>query len=107
MKKFEKQKRDLDKLQADFTLLGKERNDAVSQLSKEMKEIERLEGERVDLFARIDAYERQKNEKKASPMSVDVSKSAGDLNLKLKMEIGQAKAENEKLIKDKTKTVTA
>ena len=80
MKKFEKQKRDLDKVQADFTLLGKERNDAVSQLSKEMKEIERLEAERGDLFARIDAYERQKNEMKGS---ADVSKSMGDLNLKV------------------------
>merc|ERR1711902_317950 len=71
VKKFEKQKRDLDKVQADFTLLGKERNDAVSQLSKEMKG------------------------------SADVSKSMGDLNLKLKMEVGQAKAEKEKLLKEK------
>ena len=96
MKKFEKQKRDLDKVQNDFTLLGKERNDAVSQLTKEMKEIERLEAERVDLFARIDAFERQKRDEKAS---TNVSKSMGDLNLKLKMEIGQANAEKEKLIK--------
>ena len=60
VKKFEKMKRDLDKLQADSTFLGKERNDAVSQLGREREEIERLEAERVNLFARIDAYERQK-----------------------------------------------
>jgi myosin protein heavy chain len=98
VKKFEKMKRDLDKVQADFTSLAKERNDAVSQLSQEMKEIQRLEAERVDLFARIDGYERQKSERKDN---VDMSKSMGDLNLKLKMEIGQAKAENEKLSKEK------
>ena len=98
VKKFEKMKRDLDKVQADSTLLGKERNDAVSQLGREREEIERLEAERVNLFARIDAYERQKNEKQAS---TNVSKSSGDLNLKLKMEIGEAKAENQKLIKEK------
>ena len=98
VKKFEKMKRDLDKVQADSTFLGKERNDAVSQLSREREEIERLEAERVDLFTRIDAYERQKNEKQGS---TNVSKSSGDLNLKLKMEIGEAKSENQKLTKDK------
>ena len=100
MKKFEKMKRDLDKVQADFSLLAKERNDAVSQLSKEMKEIDRLEAERVGLFARIDAFERAKTEKESA---VDVSKSIGDLNLKLKMELGATKAENESITKEKDK----
>ena len=100
VKKFEKMKRDLDKVQADFSLLAKERNDAVSQLSKEMKEIERLEAERGELFARIDTFERARNERKES---VDVSKSIGDLNLKLKMELGQTKAENESMQKEKEK----
>ena len=93
-------KRDLDKVQADFSLLAKERNDAVSQLSKEMKEIDRLEAERVGLFARIDAFERAKTEKESA---VDVSKSIGDLNLKLKMELGATKAENESITKEKDK----
>merc|ERR1712141_18766 len=100
VKKFEKMKRDLDKVQADFSLLAKERNDAVSQLSKEMKEIDRLEAERVGLFARIDAFERAKTEKESA---VDVSKSIGDLNLKLKMELGATKAENESITKEKDK----
>ena len=98
MKKFEKMKRDLDKAQADFGLLAKERNDAVSQLTKEMKEIERLEAERVELFGRIDAYERQKTDRKES---TEVTKSMGDLNLKLKMELGQVKIENEKVSKER------
>ena len=98
MKKFEKLKRDLDKAQADFSLLAKERNDAVSQLTKEMKEIERLEGERVELFSRIDSYERSKSDRKES---TDVTKNMGDLNLKLKMEVGQVKFENEKLSKER------
>lgn len=96
MKKFEKMKRDLDKVQADFSLLAKERNDAVGKLSQEMKEIDRLEAERVGLFARIDAFERAKTD-------VDVSKSIGDLNLKLKMELGATKAENESIAKEKDK----
>ena len=98
VKKFEKLKRDLDKAQADFSLLAKERNDAVSQLTKEMKEIERLEGERVELFSRIDSYERSKSDRKES---TDVTKNMGDLNLKLKMEVGQVKFENEKLSKER------
>ena len=98
MKKFEKLKRDLDKTQTDYALLAKERNDSVSQLSKEMKEIERLEAERVELFSRIDSYERSKTERKEN---IEVTKGMGDLNLKLKMELGQVKIENEKLSKEK------
>merc|ERR1712141_514707 len=98
VKKFEKLKRDLDKTQTDYALLAKERNDSVSQLSKEMKEIERLEAERVELFSRIDSYERSKTERKEN---IEVTKGMGDLNLKLKMELGQVKIENEKLSKEK------
>jgi chromosome segregation ATPase len=99
VKKFEKMKRDLDKVQSDFGSLARERNDAVSQLTKEMKEIERLEAQRKGLFDKIDTLERQKSER---TQSTDVTKSTGDLNMKLKMEIGQAKSENEKLSKDKS-----
>lgn len=52
VKKFEKLKRDSDKVLADSAVAVKERNDAVGQLSKELKEIERLEADRRDLFAR-------------------------------------------------------
>ena len=83
MKKFEKLKRDLDKAQVDFSLLAKERNDAVSQLTKEMKEIERLEGERVELFSRIDSYERSKSDRK-EPGAVNSSSRQLQLTLIIK-----------------------
>ncbi len=99
VKKLEKMKRDYDKSQADFGILAKERNEAISQLSKELKEIERLENERKDLFNRIDTFERQKTEKKETS---NVTKNLGDLNMKLKMEIGQLRSENDKLSKANT-----
>ena len=54
----------MDKVTSDSAIVAKERNDAVSQLGKELKEIERLESDRRDLFARIDVLERQKSEKR-------------------------------------------
>ena len=78
VKKFEKLKRDLDKTQTDYALLAKERNDSVSQLSKEMKEIERLEAERVELFSRIDSYERSKTERKEN---IEVTKGRADMTI--------------------------
>ena len=76
--------------------MAKERNEAVNQLSKELKELERLESERAQLFERIDALERERTGKKDSN---DVSRNLVDLNMKLKLEIGNARSENEKLIK--------
>ena len=76
--------------------MAKERNEAVNQLSRELKELERLESERAQLFERIDALERERTGKKASN---DVSRNLVDLNMKLKLEIGNARSENEKLIK--------
>ena len=55
----------------------KERNDAVGQLSKELKEIERLEADRRDLFARIDALERQKKKESPAPAAQPATVSAG------------------------------
>ena len=80
----------------DTTNLAKERNDAVNQLSKELTENSRLEAERRDLFERIDGLERQKTEKRDT---TDQSRNLVDLNMKLKLEIGNARSENEKLIK--------
>ena len=85
----------------------KERNDAVGQLSKKLKEIERLEADRRDLFARIDALERQKKKESPAPpaapqpstVSADMSKNLADLNMKQKLEIGNLRSENEKLMK--------
>ena len=76
--------------------MAKERNDAVNQLGKELKELERLEAERRELFARIDTLERQRTEKGDK---TDMSRNLGDLNMKLKLEMGNARSENEKLLK--------
>ena len=89
-------KRDLDKLTADSSIIAKERNDAVGQLGKELKEVERLEADRRDLFARIDALERQKVDKKDT---TDQRNNLGDLNMKLKLEIGNLRSDNDKLMK--------
>ena len=61
-----------------------------------MKELERLEAERRELFARIDTLERQRTEKGDK---TDMSRNLGDLNMKLKLEMGNARSENEKLLK--------
>ena len=58
--------------------------------------MERLESDRRDLFARIDALERQKNDKKEGS---DTRNNMGDLNMKLKLEIGNLRSENDKLLK--------
>ena len=78
----------------------------MGQLSKELKEIERLEADRRDLFARIDALERQKKKESPAPpaaqpstVSADMSKNLADLNMKQKLEIGNLRSENEKLMK--------
>jgi len=58
--------------------------------------VERLEAERRELFGRIDALERERTDKRDSN---DVSRNLVDLNMKLKLEVGNARSENEKLIK--------
>ena len=88
----------MDKVTADSSIVSKERNDAVSQLGKEIKEKEKLESDRRDLFARIDALERQKPDNKES---VDTRNNMADLNMKLKLEMGNLRSENDKLLKSK------
>merc|ERR1712241_181264 len=96
VKKFEKVKRELDKLAADSAIISQERSDAVSQRGKELEEVKRLEADRRDLFARIDVLERQKVDKKET---AGQRNNIGDLNMKLKLETGDLRAENDRLVK--------
>ena len=91
-------KRDMDKGTSDTAIVAKERNDAVSQVENQLKEIERLESDRRDLFARIDVLERQRNGQKDT---ADTRNTMGDFNMKLKLEMGNLRAENDKLLKAK------
>ena len=99
VKKIEKFKRDFEKLQQDSAVIAKERNDAVSKLGREMKELERLDGERKEMFGRIDTLERQVAEQQNKNSAVDLTKNVSDLNMKLKMEIGDIRLENERILK--------
>ena len=47
-------------------------------------------------MAKIDDLSKEQNQKKTS---IDMSKNVGDLNMKLKMEIGALRSENEGLLK--------
>ena len=96
VKKIEKQKRDFEKLQQESAVLAKERNEAIAKLTKEMKELERLEGERKEMFERIDSLERDRTDQRPGS---DISKNVSDLNMKLKLEIGSIRSENEALVK--------
>ena len=77
-------------------LIARERNDAVSKLNLEMKNLEKLEKERREMMGKIDVLSQEQQQRKTS---LDVSKNVGDLNMKLKMEIGALRGENEGLIK--------
>merc|ERR1711887_206879 len=54
------------------------------------------EKERKEMMHKIDDLSKEQNQKQAS---VDMSKNVGDLNMKLKMEIGALRSENEGLLK--------
>ena len=77
-------------------LIARERNDAVSKLNLEMRNLEKLEKERREMLGKIDGLSQEQQQRKTS---LDVSKNVGDLNMKLKMEIGALRGENEGLIK--------
>ena len=77
-------------------MIARERNDAVSKLNLEMKNLEKLEKERREMMGKIDVLSQEQQQRKTS---LDVSKNVGDLNMKLKMEIGALRGENEGLIK--------
>ena len=82
----------------------KERNEAVSKLSSQLKEVERLEAERQTLFSRIDGLERQKmgnNNVNNGVAASDMSKSLADANMKLKLEMGNVRSDHDRLLKQK------
>ena len=81
-------------------LIARERNDAVSKLNLEMKNLEKLERERREMLGKIDGLTQEQQRK----TSLDVSKNVGDLNMKLKMEIGALRGENEGLLKKNDET---
>ena len=76
-------------------MIARERNDAVSKLNLEMKNLEKLERERREMLGKIDGLTQEQQRK----TSLDVSKNVGDLNMKLKMEIGALRGENEGLLR--------
>ena len=61
-----------------------------------MRNLEKLERERREMAVRIDELS---NEQASRKNSMDMNKSVGDLNMKLKMEIGALRGENESLVK--------
>ncbi|CAB4064335.1 unnamed protein product [Lepeophtheirus salmonis] len=74
----------------------KERNEAINQISSDMKEIERLEQERVQLYGRIDALERERSAEKPPPPPPPSSQNEF---LKLKSSLSQISSENNELQK--------
>ena len=66
-----------------------------------MRNLEKLERERREMAGRIDELN---NEQASRKNSVDMNKSVGDLNMKLKMEIGALRGENEGLVKRNEET---
>merc|ERR1712123_37277 len=96
LQRIEQQKQEYEKLHQESAQIARERNEAVSRLNLEMKELERLERDRREMMAKIDDLSKDQNQKKTS---IDMSKNVGDLNMKLKMEIGALRGENEGLQK--------
>ena len=66
-----------------------------------MRNLEKLERERREMAARIDELS---NEQASRKNSMEMNKSVGDLNMKLKMEIGALRGENEGLVKKNEET---
>ena len=66
-----------------------------------MRNLEKLERERREMASRIDELS---NEQASRKNSMDMNKSVGDLNMKLKMEIGALRGENEGLVKKNEET---
>lgn len=92
-------------------LVTNERNEAVARLGQEMNLLEKLEREKKDLMSRLDTLTQVcripslssdgkcLQEQSAKTASIDMGKNVGDLNMKLKLEIGSLKGENEGLLK--------
>jgi len=96
LQRIDQQKQEYEKLHQESSQIARERNEAVSRLNLEMKQLERLEKERKEMMFKIDDLSKEQNQKQTS---IDMSKNVGDLNMKLKMEIGALRSENEGLLK--------
>ena len=73
----------------------------MASLNKEMRNLERLERERREMATKIDELGVEQASRKSS---MEMNKSAGDLNMKLKMEIGALRGENEGLVRRSEET---
>merc|ERR550532_1671357 len=102
LKAMEAQRMDHQKLQQDADLVTKERNEAVARLGQEMAQLERLEREKREMMARLDSLSKEQEQRNNS---VEAGKSVGDLNMKLKLEIGALRGENEGLQKKNNEVV--
>merc|ERR550532_1198406 len=102
LKAMEAQRMDHQKLQQDADLVTKERNEAVARLGQEMAQLERLEREKREMMARLDSLSKEQEQRNNS---VEAGKSVGDLNMKLKLEIGALRGENEGLQKKNDEVV--
>merc|ERR1719445_873591 len=96
LRQMEAQRMDHQKLQQDADLVTKERNEAVARLGQEMAQLERLEREKRDMMARLDSLSKEQEQRNNN---LDSGKSLNDLNMKLKLEIGALRGENEGLQK--------
>merc|ERR1711874_49684 len=96
LQRIDQQKQEYEKLHQESSQIAREPNEAVSRLNLEMKQLERLEKERKEMMFKIDDLSKEQNQKQTS---IDMSKNVGDLNMKLKMEIGALRSENEGLLK--------
>merc|ERR1719410_3201953 len=101
LQRLENQKQEYDKLHQESSQIARERNDAVASLNREMRNLEKLERERREMASRIDELS---NEQASRKNSMEMNKSVGDLNMKLKMEIGALRGENEGLVKRNEET---
>ena len=73
----------------------------MASLNKEMRNLERLERERREMATKIDELGVEQASRKSS---MEMNKNAGDLNMKLKMEIGALRGENEGLVRRSEET---
>ena len=96
LKQIEAQRNEYDNLQRDANTVTNERNDAVARLGQEMAHLEKLERDKREMMSRLDNMTKDQEGRNAS---MDIGKNVSDLNMKLKLEIGALRGENEGLHK--------
>merc|ERR1719412_1031369 len=102
LRQMEAQRMEHQQLQQGVDLVTKERNEAVARLGQEMAQLEKLERAKKDMMARLDSLSKEQEQRNSS---LEVGKSVGDLNMKLKLEIGALRGENEGLNKKNDEVV--